>query len=83
MNKLDIIYIDDWCGLYIDGKLYYEGHSIEPETVLNAIDDSINFPWTCGYRDDIDELFLNNKDEWGNRFPDNIEEFDRVLGANK
>jgi hypothetical protein len=29
MKSIRIIRTDDWSGLYIDGKLAYEGHSVE------------------------------------------------------
>lgn len=25
---------DDWCGLYVDGILKFEGHSIRPEAIV-------------------------------------------------
>ena len=28
MSKFCITVADNWCGLYVDNKLYYQGHSI-------------------------------------------------------
>jgi hypothetical protein len=35
--KIDLVYGDDWIGLYLDGKLVEEGHSLEPFHVLDAL----------------------------------------------
>ncbi len=29
--------VDDWIAIYIDGKRAYEGHSIDPRTLLDII----------------------------------------------
>ena len=36
---MDIIYVtgDDWCGLYTDGALHMEGHSIDAVDILDWI----------------------------------------------
>lgn len=37
MKTVTIVNADDWMGLYIDGELVYEGHSIEEETLLKYV----------------------------------------------
>lgn len=37
-KKIVIVNGDDWQGIYINGKLYYEGHSIPNHIVLEALD---------------------------------------------
>lgn len=32
MNKIVYVDADDWCGLYVNGKLAYENHSIPTVT---------------------------------------------------
>lgn len=34
MKKITFVYADDWMGLYIDGELVRENHSLEPDDVL-------------------------------------------------
>lgn len=35
--KITFVYADDWVGIYIDGKLEHEGHSISPTMILTAL----------------------------------------------
>lgn len=35
--KITFVNADDWYGLYIDGKLEFENHNIEPGTILRAL----------------------------------------------
>lgn len=35
--KLKFIHADDWCGLYRDGKLIVEGHSLNTRDVCYAL----------------------------------------------
>lgn len=36
--KIDFVYGDaDWSGMYIDGKLVYENHTMDYETVLEVL----------------------------------------------
>ena len=37
MKSVQLVYGDDWKGLYVNGKLAYEGHSITPKEILDAI----------------------------------------------
>ena len=36
--KIVIVNGDDWKGIYIDGQLKYEGHSIRPMDIFNVLD---------------------------------------------
>lgn len=35
--KVDIIEIDDWIALYVDGDLKLSGHTLNPVTLLQAV----------------------------------------------
>jgi hypothetical protein len=35
--KITIVSVDDWSGLYVDGVLKLEGHSLEPRMVIEVI----------------------------------------------
>lgn len=35
--KIDLIYLEDWIGIYVDGKLKAENHTLSPEEVLDAV----------------------------------------------
>lgn len=50
--KLTIVYGEDWAGLYVDGDLYYEHHSIEPHHVANALGVQMNVV-------SVDDTWLN------------------------
>lgn len=39
---------DDWDGLYIDGKLVEQGHSIQPAEAMRAVLNDITPPLTRG-----------------------------------
>lgn len=53
MGKIMLVFADDWSGLYINGKLEYEGHSIEPENVLTVLNIPYEEKWA-------DEEWLND-----------------------
>lgn len=38
MTQINYVQGDDWCGLYIDGKLVHEGHSIDVTQILSILD---------------------------------------------
>ena len=49
MSKLDYVYGDDWCGIYVDGLLVAEGHSLSTMEVvgicmLHRIDNATSSP---------------------------------------
>lgn len=46
--KVDIIQDDDWAGLYIDGKLVHEDHSIELDTLISHTHMDWNMEWCEG-----------------------------------
>ena len=63
-----IAVFDDWNGIYIDGKLEYENHSLDHRNVLDALNikyESIDVP--------MDELDIG-------RLPDNLEELKYLVG---
>ncbi len=67
-QRLVLFEVDDWQGLYLDGKLLDQGHSIERNTIYNAILAVQEKPtkiWIDG--DDPLEAF-------GWKFPEAIEE---------
>ncbi len=36
--KIELVYLgDDWCGLYVDGALKVQGHSISPRDFAEAV----------------------------------------------
>jgi len=37
LPKIDFVYADDWIGMYLDGRLVFERHSMDEEDVLNAL----------------------------------------------
>ena len=37
IDEVVIVHGDDWVGVYVDGKLRYEGHSIRPEQLLELL----------------------------------------------
>lgn len=51
MTKVRVVqnYDGDWQGLYVNGKLVYENHSISPEEVLEALisktDIDLSYEW--------------------------------------
>lgn len=57
MKKKNIVFIcaDDWEGMYINGELVAEGHSIEKDTVLTILGLEFNEDWT------VDEDWLNER----------------------
>jgi len=40
-----IVYVDDWCGLYIDGELKHQGHSLESDTLLEHLGLEYKIKW--------------------------------------
>jgi hypothetical protein len=71
--KIDLVYADDWVGLYIDNKLEMEGHSLRLGSVIELIKDKMQ------HRLDKIEAFseVSADDDWieerGN-FPETFEE---------
>ena len=68
MKKIgkNIVFIcaDDWEGMYINGELIAEGHSIEKNTVLTALSIEFKEYWT------VDEKWLTDR----GRLPDYLSE---------
>ena len=65
--KIVIARFDDWHGIYVDGKLKYENHSIPYFEIFNAI--GMEFEEV-----DIDMADL----DWG-RYPETEEELRKVM----
>lgn len=67
--KCTIVDMDDWLGIYLDGKLVYEGHSITPGMLLSLL----NIPHRrVGVTDEFSE-------ELGGRCPSELSEIDTAL----
>jgi hypothetical protein len=69
MAKIDIITLDDWEGVYLDGKLIDQGHSLDLREVLTTLGFHVESQYVIG-----EEL-----DEFGNSFPTSLEEFKTYL----
>lgn len=73
--ELIIVDGDDWKGLYVNGKLYTDGHNIRPEYIINAINDNIDQL----YEDNSKIIFKSHNcdydwiEEAGN-FPEKLED---------
>lgn len=81
MNKAILVQADDWEGLYIDGKLVEEGHT------LNEGKSRIRYFFKLAEQYDFNlknmgEIYLNNHDitwtEDTGSFPKDIMEFDTI-----
>ena len=72
-NKLNIelVSVDDWEGLYINGVLILEGHSVSLEYFLEYLKMQGVIQYKSTYLDEADEDELN---AFCNRFPDDIKE---------
>lgn len=69
--KVDFVNVDDWEGMYIDGRLVQQGHSLEPEDVLRQLNIEHDTFWV---KDD------NDLSQWDFRLPENFSELDGHLG---
>ena len=47
MPKIDFVNSNDgdWCGLYVDGQLIAENHSLDPDDVLTHLGIAYNTHW--------------------------------------
>lgn len=76
MEKINLVLlsVEDWEGLYLNGKLFDQGHSIQFERFLKSIigQEIIIESFISKYID----LPEDNCDleKYGNRFPDKLEE---------
>lgn len=50
--KLTFVNCDDWCGLYADGYLQEEGHSLDWPWVLKRLGIDIESEWAMKWMDD-------------------------------
>jgi len=69
MVKIKIINLDDWEGVYADGKIVEQGHSVNLCQLLRGL----GFTVENQYVPD-EEL-----DAFGNSFPESLEEFETYL----
>jgi len=63
----------DWCGVYVDGELYYEGHEV-PIYVWSQIFGFENFY-------DADCSAGAYLEEWGGRYPPTWTDVQQVIGV--
>jgi hypothetical protein len=35
--RIELVYFDDWCALYFDTVLVYEGHSLDASTLMGIL----------------------------------------------
>jgi hypothetical protein len=67
---IDIVTLDDWEGLYINGKLVDEDHSIRLDTVLKKLAREYKFTFRSRY---VSPEFEEKIHEVGN-LPENLDE---------
>jgi hypothetical protein len=73
-EKLVIVTGDDWQGIYIDGKLYNQGHSINYENVIENL----------GYT--IRHIYIENDETWEKldyNCPEELEKVEIILNSEK
>lgn len=68
--NIDIIILDDWEGLYINGQLVDEGHSINLRTVLKKLAKEYNFT----FRSHCASPELEDKIQQVGSLPKNLDE---------
>lgn len=67
--SIHIIELDDWTGVYKDGRLVYESHSIHPVTLLYTL----GLPYSADYLDgDKEDAFI---DEFGGHCPKSLDRY--------
>lgn len=47
--QIDIVRLDDWEGLYVDGELFYEGHEIGYNRLLQCVEDNNEYDFTMSH----------------------------------
>lgn len=76
MKKINLVLlsVEDWKGLYVNGKIFDQGHSIELERFFKSIigQEIIIESFISKYIDLPEENYDLIK--YGNRFPDKLEE---------
>ena len=73
-KKLILMRGDDWEGIYYEGKLLYQGHSINWYDVLKKL----------GYATKL--KYIESEEDWkelGWSLPENIEDVQKILDAKK
>jgi len=66
--KVRAIYLDDWMGLYINGKLEYDNHSIDDTYLLRLLAEKTEQPASIDFKHFWADGVL---DEFGNHCPPN------------
>lgn len=56
INDITVVNLDDWVGIYIDGKCAYQNHSIRPNTLLNLLGITSDEYWIEDYNPDLGGL---------------------------
>jgi len=62
LNSITFVHLDDWVGVYVDGKCVYQNHSIRPEELLNLIEVPNKSCWIEDYDENLGELPENLDD---------------------
>jgi len=73
-KEVTIIRGDDWSGVYLNGELMIEGHSIDEQSLLEAM----------GYF--VSGKYIDNEEIWeemGNNCPQKLEDVEALLNSKK
>lgn len=69
--EITITVYDDWAGIYVDGELQYENHSLHHRDVLEAI------------KQDYESIEVDMMKLDIGRLPDTLEELRKLIGENE
>ena len=72
-KKLIVMRGDDWEGVYYNGKLLYQGHSIRWDELL----------WKLGYTVESNDIKEDHWEILGWALPENIEDVKKVIEVKK
>ena len=67
MKDIKFVFADDWTGLYVDGKLKYQNHSIDERKLLELLGIEFSSIYVEDYAEDLSAF--------GNTLPVNIADF--------
>jgi hypothetical protein len=62
MNKVYLFECEDWCGLYINGRLDMENHSLDVGRVIERLSTLGSFSYEGGY---VDGAAWEFAERWG------------------
>lgn len=71
--NLTVISLDDWIGIYKEGKLLLQGHSIDYYELLEKL----------GYNVDSKYIPNDDLDEFGNQLPEQLSEITEYINSKK